>query len=102
MDRPVPDRQVIKKVVFCSKKVGFIIRLSLDQMDVNVDKCWLIKHLMNMNGYVDTFLGLDKDMNGTLSKQELQGYADGTLTDIFIERGTYVSSLTGTVQHMTS
>jgi serine/threonine-protein phosphatase 2A regulatory subunit B'' len=35
----------------------------------------------------DTFLGLDKDMNGTLSKEELQGYADGTLTDIFIERG---------------
>ncbi|CAM6017318.1 unnamed protein product [Sphagnum balticum] len=34
----------------------------------------------------DTFLGLDKDMNGTLSKQELQGYAEGTLTDIFIER----------------
>ncbi|GKA97716.1 probable serine/threonine-protein phosphatase 2A regulatory subunit B'' subunit TON2 [Tanacetum coccineum] len=25
-------------------------------------------------------------MNGTLSKQELREYADGTLTDIFIER----------------
>lgn len=35
----------------------------------------------------DTFLGLDKDMNGTLSKEELQAYADGTLTEIFIERG---------------
>lgn len=33
------------------------------------------------------FLALDKDMNGTLSKQELRDYADGTLTDIFIERG---------------
>ncbi|KAL8162245.1 hypothetical protein V2J09_013734 [Rumex salicifolius] len=32
------------------------------------------------------FLALDKDMNGTLSKQELKEYADGTLTDIFIER----------------
>ncbi|WMV10176.1 hypothetical protein MTR67_003561 [Solanum verrucosum] len=32
------------------------------------------------------FLALDKDMNGTLSKQELREYADGTLTDIFIER----------------
>ncbi|KAH7843350.1 hypothetical protein Vadar_015604 [Vaccinium darrowii] len=32
------------------------------------------------------FLALDKDMNGTLSKQELQEYADGTLTDIFIGR----------------
>ncbi|KAH7843529.1 hypothetical protein Vadar_017751 [Vaccinium darrowii] len=32
------------------------------------------------------FLALDKDMNGTLSKQEFQEYADGTLTDIFIER----------------
>ncbi|KAK6254544.1 hypothetical protein SCA6_015849 [Theobroma cacao] len=32
------------------------------------------------------FLALDKDMNGTLSKQELQEYADGTLTEIFIER----------------
>ncbi|GKF85944.1 probable serine/threonine-protein phosphatase 2A regulatory subunit B'' subunit TON2, partial [Tanacetum coccineum] len=35
----------------------------------------------------DVFLALDKDMNGTLSKQELREYADGTLTDIFIERG---------------
>lgn len=35
----------------------------------------------------DMFLALDKDMNGTLSKQELQEYADGTLTEIFIERG---------------
>ncbi|WRX19750.1 hypothetical protein QQP08_012237 [Theobroma cacao] len=34
----------------------------------------------------DMFLALDKDMNGTLSKQELQEYADGTLTEIFIER----------------
>nr|XP_043639842.1 probable serine/threonine-protein phosphatase 2A regulatory subunit B'' subunit TON2 [Erigeron canadensis] len=34
----------------------------------------------------DTFLDLDKDANGTLSKAELQGYADATLTDIFIER----------------
>ena len=33
------------------------------------------------------FLALDKDMNGTLGKQELREYADGTLTDIFIERG---------------
>jgi len=33
------------------------------------------------------FLALDKDTNGTLSKQELREYADGTLTDIFIERG---------------
>ncbi|KAL2464129.1 putative serine/threonine-protein phosphatase 2A regulatory subunit B'' subunit TON2 [Forsythia ovata] len=32
------------------------------------------------------FLALDKDMNGSLSKQELREYADGTLTDIFIER----------------
>jgi len=35
----------------------------------------------------DMFLALDKDMNGTLSKQELKEYADGTLTEIFIERG---------------
>lgn len=35
------------------------------------------------------FLALDKDMNGTLSKQELREYADGTLTDIFIERGRF-------------
>ncbi|GJY20279.1 probable serine/threonine-protein phosphatase 2A regulatory subunit B'' subunit TON2 [Tanacetum coccineum] len=34
----------------------------------------------------DVFLALDKDMNGTLSKHELQEYADGTLTYIFIER----------------
>ncbi|XP_057539125.1 probable serine/threonine-protein phosphatase 2A regulatory subunit B'' subunit TON2 isoform X2 [Amaranthus tricolor] len=37
----------------------------------------------------DMFLALDKDMNGTLSKQELREYADGTLTDIFIEREMY-------------
>jgi serine/threonine-protein phosphatase 2A regulatory subunit B'' len=35
----------------------------------------------------DLFLALDKDMNGTLSKQELREYADGTLTEIFVERG---------------
>nr|GFA92124.1 probable serine/threonine-protein phosphatase 2A regulatory subunit B'' subunit TON2 [Tanacetum cinerariifolium] len=34
----------------------------------------------------DTFLDLDKDANGTISKEELRDYADGTLTDIFIER----------------
>ncbi|GJR04059.1 probable serine/threonine-protein phosphatase 2A regulatory subunit B'' subunit TON2, partial [Tanacetum coccineum] len=34
----------------------------------------------------DVFLALDKDMNGSLSKQELREYTDGTLTDIFIER----------------
>ncbi|KAI3677761.1 hypothetical protein L6452_37029 [Arctium lappa] len=34
----------------------------------------------------DTFLDLDKDTNGTLGKEELGAYADGTLTDIFIER----------------
>ncbi|AQK95132.1 putative serine/threonine-protein phosphatase 2A regulatory subunit B'' subunit TON2 [Zea mays] len=32
------------------------------------------------------FLALDKDTNSTLSKQELKEYADGTLTEIFIER----------------
>ncbi|KFK26097.1 hypothetical protein AALP_AA8G202400 [Arabis alpina] len=34
----------------------------------------------------DMFLALDKDMSGSLCKQELKEYADGTLTDIFIER----------------
>ncbi|KAG6488435.1 hypothetical protein ZIOFF_049678 [Zingiber officinale] len=34
----------------------------------------------------DMFLALDKDKNGTLSKQELKEYAEGTLTEIFIER----------------
>ncbi|GJV29186.1 probable serine/threonine-protein phosphatase 2A regulatory subunit B'' subunit TON2 [Tanacetum coccineum] len=34
----------------------------------------------------DVFLALDKDMNGTLSKQELREYADGTLTYVFIDR----------------
>lgn len=34
------------------------------------------------------FLALDKDLNGTLNKPELQAYSDGTLTEIFIERGT--------------
>lgn len=33
------------------------------------------------------FLALDKDMSGSLCKQELKEYADGTLTEIFIERG---------------
>jgi hypothetical protein len=39
------------------------------------------------------FLALDKDTNGTLSKQELKEYADGTLTEIFIERGLHLLSL---------
>ncbi|CAN7067804.1 hypothetical protein IGI04_041220 [Brassica rapa subsp. trilocularis] len=34
----------------------------------------------------DMFLALDKDASGSLSKQELKEYADGTLTEIFIER----------------
>ncbi|KVH95604.1 Calcium-binding EF-hand [Cynara cardunculus var. scolymus] len=33
-----------------------------------------------------TFLDLDKDTNGTLGKDELRAYAEGSLTDIFIER----------------
>ena len=37
--------------------------------------------------FVDMFLALDKDCSGSLSKQELKEYADGTLTEIFIERG---------------
>lgn len=40
------------------------------------------------------FLALDKDKNGTLSKQELKEYCEGTLTEIFIERG---KDLTGVV-----
>ena len=43
-------------------------------------------HILYMSS-ADMFMALDKDMNGTLSKQELREYADGTLTDIFIERG---------------
>lgn len=39
------------------------------------------------NFSADMFLALDKDTNGTLSKQELREYADATLADIFIERG---------------
>ncbi|KAJ0727030.1 putative serine/threonine-protein phosphatase 2A regulatory subunit B'' subunit gamma [Helianthus annuus] len=35
----------------------------------------------------DMFIDLDKDANGTISDEELQGYADGTLTEIFIQRG---------------
>jgi len=35
------------------------------------------------------FLALDKDMSGSLCKQELKEYADGTLTEIFIERGKF-------------
>ncbi|PQQ06341.1 putative serine/threonine-protein phosphatase 2A regulatory subunit B subunit TON2 [Prunus yedoensis var. nudiflora] len=34
----------------------------------------------------DIFILLDKDNNGTLSKQELREYADGALTEIIIER----------------
>lgn len=40
-------------------------------------------------GFADVFLALDKDMNGSLNKEELKEYADGTLTDIFIERGMF-------------
>lgn len=38
---------------------------------------------------VDIFILLDKDNNGTLSKQELREYADGALTEIIIERGMH-------------
>ncbi|TQD80042.1 hypothetical protein C1H46_034415 [Malus baccata] len=34
----------------------------------------------------DMFIALDKDSSGSLSKQELREYADGTLTEIIIER----------------
>ncbi|XP_010248220.1 PREDICTED: probable serine/threonine-protein phosphatase 2A regulatory subunit B'' subunit TON2 [Nelumbo nucifera] len=34
----------------------------------------------------DMFLALDKVLNGTSSKQELREYADGTLTEIFMEQ----------------
>ena len=47
-----------------------------------LDLIFLMEHMS-----ADVFLSLDKDMNGTLSKQELQEYAEGTLTEIFIERG---------------
>ncbi|XP_042415700.1 probable serine/threonine-protein phosphatase 2A regulatory subunit B'' subunit TON2 isoform X2 [Zingiber officinale] len=40
----------------------------------------------------DMFLALDKDKNGTLSKQELKEYAEGTLTEIFIEREMFTKS----------
>ncbi|CAL5415695.1 unnamed protein product [Camellia sinensis] len=40
----------------------------------------------NQFSSADMFLALNKDMNGTLSKQELREYVDGTQTDIFIER----------------
>jgi hypothetical protein len=35
----------------------------------------------------DLLIALDKDNSHTLSKQELREYGDGTLTEIFIERG---------------
>ncbi|CAL9085781.1 unnamed protein product [Musa textilis] len=44
--------------------------------------------VLRVVGYM--FLALDKDHNGTISKQDLKGYADGTLTEIFIERGSNV------------
>ena len=48
-------------------------------MDIRV---WYLPYVC-----ADMFLALDKDQNGTLGKQELKEYADGTLTEIFIERG---------------
>jgi len=51
------------------------------------EQSYLVVYLITVHSSVDMFLALDKDMNGTLSKQELQEYADGTLTEIFIERG---------------
>ncbi|CAN8244053.1 unnamed protein product [Cochlearia groenlandica] len=44
-------------------------------------------HRRGTNGIAsDLFVALDKDMSKSLSKQELKEYADGALTDIFIER----------------
>jgi hypothetical protein len=50
--------------------------------------------------HADVFLSLDKDMNGTLSKQELQEYAEGTLTEIFIERGKFENIWVYNYDHM--
>lgn len=65
-------------------------------MSLTIFMCWFWLHQLVAKivtyfslFFSDMFLALDKDTNGTLSKQELKEYADGTLTEIFIERGRY-------------
>lgn len=66
--------------------VGSFIRLFQVQKK-EICLTWILQLIALFILFADMFLALDKDMNGTLSKQELREYADGTLTEIFIERG---------------
>ncbi|CAA3003972.1 probable serine threonine- phosphatase 2A regulatory subunit B subunit TON2, partial [Olea europaea subsp. europaea] len=77
----------IKKVLLsnCLQELMELHQESEDEVtDTEQAENWF--SLTSAQRICDMFLALDKDMNGTLSKQELQEYADGTLTDIFIER----------------
>ncbi|KAL7178097.1 hypothetical protein ACSBR2_031283 [Camellia fascicularis] len=66
----------------CIKKI--LLKSEEEVTDIEQAENWF--SLTSAQRICDMFLALDKDMNGTLSKQELREYADGTLTDIFIER----------------
>ncbi|CAL9051260.1 unnamed protein product [Musa banksii] len=91
----------IKFFIFCiGKDRGRSNKMLLENLDkyltvLNLALCRLndgkrpcgrpqMIEVLRVVGYM--FLALDKDHNGTISKQDLKEYADGTLTEIFIER----------------
>ncbi|GMJ14067.1 TONNEAU 2, FASS 1, EMBRYO DEFECTIVE 40, GORDO [Hibiscus trionum] len=76
----------IKKVLLsnCLQELMELHQESEEVTDHEQTENWF--SLTSAQRICDMFLALDKDMNGTLSKQELKEYADGTLTEIFIER----------------
>lgn len=76
----------IKKILLsnCLQELMELHQESEGEGDTEQSENWF--SLASTQRICDMFLDLDKDANGTLSKEELQGYGDGTLTNIFIER----------------
>ncbi|WZZ38590.1 hypothetical protein YC2023_034849 [Brassica napus] len=84
----------IKKILLsnCLQELMELHQVSLDEVleseeevtDTEQAENWF--SLTSAQRICDMFLALDKDCGGSLSKQELKEYADGTLTEIFIER----------------
>ncbi|KAG8636589.1 hypothetical protein MANES_15G015000v8 [Manihot esculenta] len=87
MEAYIRGKACIKKVLLsnCLQELMELHQESEEEVtDTEQAENWF--SLTSAQRICDMFLALDKDMNGTLSKQELREYADGTLTEIFIER----------------
>ncbi|KAJ0092264.1 hypothetical protein Patl1_25116 [Pistacia atlantica] len=83
----IGERPCIKKVLLsnCLQELMELHQESEEEVtDTEQAENWF--SLTSAQRICDMYLALDKDMNGTLTKQDLREYADGTLTEIFIER----------------